>query len=89
MRTYQNATFAVLDGYYMFYGGQKNRRRRRFRASASIFRLIWISLLHNVVKRLRNRIARFRCVFSSTDGYVVTKNWVSLGLVRLSYVKLG
>jgi hypothetical protein len=24
------------------------RRQRRFRASASIFRLLWISLLHNV-----------------------------------------
>jgi hypothetical protein len=31
-------------------------------ASASIFRFIWISLLHNVVKRIRNRTARFRCV---------------------------
>jgi hypothetical protein len=38
-------------------------------ASASIFRLIWISLLHNVVKRFRNRTARFRCVFGSTGGY--------------------
>jgi len=44
---------------------------------ASIFRLIWISLLHNVVKCIRNRIARFHCVFGSTDGYGVWKNWVS------------
>jgi hypothetical protein len=37
-------------------------------ASASTFILIWISLLHNVVKRVRNRTSRFRCVFSTTDG---------------------
>jgi hypothetical protein len=30
---------------------------------------LWISLLHSVVKRVRNRTARFHCVFSSTDGY--------------------
>jgi hypothetical protein len=40
---------------------------------------MWISLLHNVVKRVRNRTARFRCVFGSKDGYGVSKNWVSLG----------
>jgi hypothetical protein len=37
------------------------------KASASIFRLMWISLFHNVVKRVRKRTARFRCVFGSTD----------------------
>jgi hypothetical protein len=40
-------------------------------ASVSIFRLIWISLLHNVAKRVRNRTARFRFVFGSRDGYGV------------------
>jgi hypothetical protein len=50
---------------------------------ASNFRLIWIPLLHNVVKRVRNRTARFRSVFCSADGYGVSKNWVSLGYVRL------
>jgi hypothetical protein len=50
------------------YGGQKSDasvgsgRRRRF------FRLVWVSLLHNVVKRVRNRTALFRCVFGSTGG---------------------
>jgi hypothetical protein len=29
---------------------------------------VWISLLHIVVKRVRNSTARFRCVFGSTDG---------------------
>jgi hypothetical protein len=48
----------------------------------SVLRLIWISHLHNVVKRVRNRSARFRCVFGSTDGYEVRKNLVS-------YVMLG
>jgi hypothetical protein len=48
-------------------------------ASASIFKLIQILLLHNVVKRVRNRPARFRCVFGSTDVYGICKNWVSLG----------
>jgi hypothetical protein len=36
-------------------------------ASASIFRLIRISLLHNVVKRERNSSAGFRCAFCNTD----------------------
>jgi hypothetical protein len=39
--------------------------------SASIFRLIWFPLHHNVVKRFRNRTARFRCFFRSADGYGV------------------
>jgi hypothetical protein len=43
--------------------------RASVRVSASIFRLIWTSLFHNVVKRVRNRTARFRCVFGSRDGY--------------------
>jgi hypothetical protein len=46
----------------------QKRRRRRFRASASIFRFIWISFLHNVLKRVRNRTMGFCCVFGSTDG---------------------
>jgi hypothetical protein len=80
MRTYEHTAFAVLGRYDMFYGGHK-RRRRRFRASASIFRLIWISLLPNVVERDRNRTARFHCVFSSTGGYGFSKNSVRLGSV--------
>jgi hypothetical protein len=35
------------------------------------FRLIWTSLLHNVMKRVLNRTARFRRVSSSTDRYGV------------------
>jgi hypothetical protein len=35
---------------------------------ASTFRLIWISLLHNVVKRVRSSTARFRCVVGSIEG---------------------
>jgi hypothetical protein len=38
---------------------------------ASIFRFIWIPLLHNIVKHVRNRTARFRCVFEGTDDYEV------------------
>jgi len=33
-----------------------------------IFKLILISLLHNVMKCVRNRTSRFRCVFCSTDS---------------------
>jgi hypothetical protein len=33
------------------------------------FLLIWILFLHNVVERVRNRTARFRCVFGSINGY--------------------
>jgi hypothetical protein len=43
------------------------------------FQIIWISLLHNVVKRVRNRTARFRCVFGSTDCCGVSKNMMRLG----------
>jgi hypothetical protein len=35
--------------------------------SASIFSLIWISLLHNIVNRLRSSSARFRCAFCNID----------------------
>jgi hypothetical protein len=35
---------------------------------ASIFRLIWILFFHNVVIRVRNRTARFRCVCDSIEG---------------------
>jgi hypothetical protein len=60
--------------------------------SASIFRLIWFSLHHKVVKRVRYRTERFHCLFGSTDGYVVSNNWVSLaalGYVGLAWVGLG
>jgi hypothetical protein len=46
---------------------------------ASIFTFIWISLLHNVLKRVRNTNARFPCVYGTTDGYGVWQNWVGLG----------
>jgi hypothetical protein len=75
MHTYEHTAFTVLDRYDILYGGHKSNagvglgRRRRFRASASIFTLIWISLFHNVVKRESNRTALFRCVFSNTDSY--------------------
>jgi hypothetical protein len=52
---------------------------------ASILRLIWIPLLHNVVKRGRNRTARFHCVFGSTDASGVRKNCVNLGWVMLGW----
>jgi hypothetical protein len=35
------------------------------------FRLICISLLHNIVNRVHHRTAHFRCVFGSTDSYGV------------------
>jgi hypothetical protein len=50
-------------------------------ASALIFRLIWISLLHNIVKRVCKRTARFYCGFVRTDLYGVGKN-----LVRFVFV---
>jgi hypothetical protein len=46
---------------------------------ASIFTFIRIKLLHDVVKCVRKRTARFRCVFGSTDGYRVRNNWVTFG----------
>jgi len=70
----------------MWYIVRRTQKRslRRFRASVSIFIFIWISLLHNVVKRVRKRTARFCSVFGRTDGYGVRKNWVSLGFVMSS-----
>jgi len=53
MHTYQHTAFTVLDKCDILYVGHKSNdgiglgRRRR---------LIWISLLHNVVKRVLNRI---------------------------------
>jgi len=32
------------------------------------FRLIWVLLLHIVLKHVQNSTARFRCAFCSTDG---------------------
>jgi len=40
------------------------------------FWLVWISLLHSVVKGVLNRTAQFRCFFGSTDGYGIWNNWV-------------
>jgi hypothetical protein len=70
MRTSLHTDFTVLDRFDIVLRTQK-RSRRRFRASASIFILTWIPLLQTVVKRVRNRTARFRCVFGATDGYGV------------------
>jgi len=72
MRNYQHTAFPVLDRYDIFTVATKA-------TPASIFRLIWIWLLHSVVKRVRNRTSRFRCDLDSADGYGVLKNWVSLG----------
>jgi hypothetical protein len=57
-------SLSLIDTIYCT--ADTNRRRRRFRASAWIFRLIWISLLHKVMKCVRNRHERFRCTFGST-----------------------
>jgi hypothetical protein len=68
MPTNQHTAFTLLDIYDILYGGHKSNagvgsgRRRRF------FSLTWISLLHNVVKRVRNRTERFRCVFGGIDS---------------------
>jgi hypothetical protein len=35
------------------------------------------------LKRFGNRTARLRCVFGTTNGYGVRKNWVSFSYVRL------
>jgi phosphatidylglycerophosphate synthase len=61
MSTNQHTAFIVLDMIY-FTAGTKA-------TPASIFGFVWIPLLHNVVERGRNRTARFRCVFGSTDGH--------------------
>jgi hypothetical protein len=62
MRTCQHIVITLLERCDKMFVGHKSDA-----ASASIFRLIWLSLLHNVVKRVRNKTARFRCVFVSTE----------------------
>jgi hypothetical protein len=57
MQTYQHIAFILLDRYIV--RRTQKRRRRRFRAPAYIFRLIWFSLHLNVVKRVRNRNSQF------------------------------
>jgi hypothetical protein len=65
MRTYQHTAFTVLDRYDILQGGHK-RRGRRFRVSASIFRLICISLLHTLwnVFVIEVRFREYRSLWS-------------------------
>jgi len=69
MRTYQYTAFAVLDRYDILYGGHKSD------AGVGSGRRLRFSLVHNVVKCILNRTARFCCVFGSTDSYWVSKSW--------------
>jgi hypothetical protein len=70
MRTSQHNAFAALNRYDILYGGHKSDagvgsgRRRRF--------LMWISLLHNVVKRVRNRTAD-SIMFSVVQTFTVSE----------------
>jgi hypothetical protein len=68
MGTSQHIAFTVLDGYDVLNIGEKPTPAS-VQVSALIFRLLWISLLHDVVKRVRNRTERFRCVFGIADGF--------------------
>jgi len=83
MRPCQHIAITVFDTYDILFAGDE-RRGGRFRALSSIFRFPRIPRLHNVVKRVRNRTKRFRCVFSSTDGYGILKE---LGGFRLGYIR--
>jgi len=47
MRTYKHTAYTVLDRYIV--RRTQKRRRRRFRSSAPILRLIWIPFLHKVL----------------------------------------
>jgi hypothetical protein len=82
-----------LSDIWYIVNRRRKRRRRRFRASASTFRLIWISLLHIVVKRVRNSTLRFRCVFGSTEGPLnvrrILRIWLCAYLPHLNYGKLS
>jgi hypothetical protein len=69
-RFYSSLFMSYTHAQYPRYGHhsrRQKRRWRRYRVSASIFKSIWISLLHNVVKRAGNSTERCRCVFSTTD----------------------
>jgi hypothetical protein len=67
IRTYQHTALTVLNRDDIYYSGHKrdagvgSGRQRQF--------LNTCGFLHNVMKRVRNRTARFRCVFGSTDDY--------------------
>jgi hypothetical protein len=63
MRTYQYTAFTVVDRYDTLYAVHKSD------AGVGVdFKLIWIWLLHNVLKRVRKRTARSRFVFGIKDG---------------------
>jgi len=64
----------------------EKRHWRLLRGLASIFKFIYTSLLHNVMKSVRNRTASFRCVSGSRDGYGFLKVFDEL---RLGYVRSG
>jgi hypothetical protein len=65
-------------------------RWRRFMVSASILRLISISLLHNVVIRVHSGSAWFDCVFGSTDAPLdvrfILRIWPCAYLLSLNYM---
>jgi len=77
MRIYHHTAFTVIERYYIVYHGHKSDagvcsgRRRRF-----LFDIDFASA--QCFETFRNRCARFRCVFGSTDSYEGRKNWVSL-----------
>jgi hypothetical protein len=82
MSTYQHIVTTFLNRYDILFAVDKSDagvgsgRRRRFldfMDFASPQRL----------KRVGNRTSRFRCVFGSTNGYRVQKNWASFSYVRL------
>jgi hypothetical protein len=67
---FQHTDFTVLDRCDILYVGHKSDAGVGSGRRRQIFRLIWISLLHYVVvKRVRNRTARFCYAFGSTDCY--------------------
>jgi hypothetical protein len=51
MRNYHHIDFTVLDRYDILYGGHKSEAGWIQGVDIDFFLLIWMSLLHNVVKR--------------------------------------
>jgi hypothetical protein len=80
---YRGTGGGKVDYHWCIVHRRRNRRHRRFRALASTFRLIWIALLHIVVKRVRNSTARFRCAFCNRDVPVYDYARTSILIIRI------
>jgi hypothetical protein len=76
MRTYQHTAFKVLDKYDIIYEVTKATPVLVHGVGVDFYIFMDFASAQRL-KQVGNRNARLPCVFGSTDGYGVRKNWVS------------